>query len=730
MEEAMGQRSSGGQGRAAAFRLNSAAAAIAGTICFLPAVVAAQSQPEPRPSNVLPQEAPAGPHSEAVGTDADIVVTAQRREETLQQVPISISVLGGATLDKSTTSGVTDALRTVPGVATLQSYQGGGTLVTIRGVTAGQALFNGAGTVGYYLDTVPFGAIKSAIAPDASAYDLERVEVLRGPQGTLYGANALNGVVRVLTARADVSRFAVKARASGSYTENGAGNYRQDVSANVPIIQDRLAIRATAGYQRESGWIDTALGDNVNDADIWNLRLRVNAEPVDGLTLDLGGWTSRSKFGGPSTGERWNRSSTAFRQPIENGFNALNGKIAYDFGPVTLSSATSYLDYRSESVVDFTPFSVANTQLTTDLRVRVFTEEASLGSNGSGPWRWSVGGIYRSARENLVQGIPEFSFGLDNRNRSRSWAAFGEVTRSFADGAFELTGGVRHFRDTITQSRRSPVTAAPVDVPDSDARATTPRFVATWHPNDRATIYASYSQGFRSGFPQTAPAALLPPAQPDRLHNYEVGGKAAVLGGLLTFDGAVYFIDWQDVQQNVTVTVDGLPFGATINGESASGLGAEASVTLRPARGLSLAGSLSWNDLTSDGNVLTAGSLLFAEGDRLNYSPRYTASFNADYRFDVGDGMVTRLSASGYYTSAQLSRLLLGSAVIEGRTGSVFLPKASVSLEADAGWTATLFTDNLTNFRGALSPGFGNLEQYYGRARPRTFGLQLEYRYR
>lgn len=674
---------------------------------------------------------PAAAQENAAGSEdgQDIVVTAQRREETLQRVPVSISVLGGATLDKTTSPGVSEALRAVPGVSTLQSYQGGGTLVTIRGVTAGQALFNGAGTVGYYLDSVPFSAIKSAIAPDASAYDLERVEVLRGPQGTLYGASALNGVVRILTAPADSTRLGFKARASVGFTEGGATSYRQDASANIPVIEDKLAIRATAGYQHEGGWIDTGFKDNFNGGDIWNLRLKVNATPTDRLSIELGGWMSRSDFDGPATGERYNFNSTVFRSPISSHFDTLNAKIAYAFDGFDLTSATSYLDYRNKSIIDFTPFAASNQQLNTDLRVRLFTEELSLNSNGDGPWRWSVGGIYRKVKENLVQGIPELSFGLDNRNRSESYAAFGEITRSFADDAFELTAGVRYFHDEITQERRSPVTAAPVIAPKSTAKATTPRVVATWHPTERSSVYLSYSQGFRSGFPQTSPASSLPPARPDRLHNYELGAKGTVMDGLLSFDTAVYYIDWQDVQQNVTVTVNGLPFGATINGESASGWGADVAVTLRPAQGFAVNASLGWNDLTSDGDVFSGGVLLFAQGSRLNYSPKYTAAMGMDYGFDLGSNLTGRLAASATYTSRQDSRLLLGALVTQGTSSKALLPKASFAIESDDGWVATLYADNIGNFRGSLSPGFGSLQQYYGRARPRSFGLQLEYKY-
>src|ERR1700761_4711122 len=182
----------------------------------------------------------------ATGADAgaeapvidEIVVTAQKREQRIQDVPISLSVMGGAELDKSSVQSVSDALSMVPGVAVNVTGQGGETKLTIRGVTASGALFAGPGPspIGYYLDSVPFGLVRSSVQPDANSYDLNRIEVLRGPQGTLYGASALNGLVRVLTNDADLNEFDFKARASVSSTDSGGGNWREDAAVNLPTL--------------------------------------------------------------------------------------------------------------------------------------------------------------------------------------------------------------------------------------------------------------------------------------------------------------------------------------------------------------------------------------------------------------------------------------------------------------------------------------------------------------
>jgi iron complex outermembrane receptor protein len=667
----------------------------------------------------------------------EIIVTAQKYEQSAQKVPISMTVLTGKELDKSTAQSVAEILNTVPGVSTLSSYQGGGTLVTVRGVSAGEALLNGAGTVGYYLDSVPFGLVKDAIGPDENAYDMQRIEVLRGPQGTLYGANALNGVVRVLTNDANLQDFEFKARASGSSTDGGGVGFREDMAINVPIIADKLAARVVVGYQDDDGWIDTATKKNFNDAHLLNLRLKVNAQPTDALSVGLSVWSSRNTYGGPSTGDTPNFNSSVFPEPIHNDYDTTGLKVAYQFDGFTVSSMTGYLDYKSTSNLDFTPFEGVPSDLGTDIGSRVFSEEVLATSNGSGPWRWSLGDMYRRATEDLGQQIQQFAFGLHYIDESKSNAVYGEATRLLFDDSIELTGGLRYFHDDISQQDQTGLfnpngigINAPVLPGQSTAAATTPRGVITWHPSEDWTIYGSYSQGFRSGFPQNAPASVVEPAHPDRLTNYELGSKGSLFGGRIKVDFATYYMDWKDVQQNVTVMVGTLPFSATVNGKSASGLGVDLALSAEPIDRLILGTSFSWNDLAMDSNVYSAGALIFPKGDRLNLSPEYTASASAGYDFPLGaSGLNGHFSLSGNYVSNLDNRVLLGSAVAEGRGAAEFIPRAAISVISKAGWTGTLFADNFSNYQKSPVPGYGTFPQYYERVRPRTVGMQIEYKY-
>lgn len=657
------------------------------------------------------------------------MVTAQKRAESVEKVPISMSVLSGKDLDKSTSEGIADILDAVPAVSTVSSFQGGGTQVTIRGVAAGEALLNGAGTVGYYIDSVPFGLVKEAVGPDESAYDLQRVEVLRGPQGTLYGVSALNGVVRVLTNDADLDTFEVKARSSGSYTENGGGNFRDDVAVNIPIIDNVLAARAVVGYEHESGWIDAPIGNNFNNANLLNMRLKVNAQISDALSIAVSQWSTRNRYGGPSVGENANYNPTPYAEPIENDYDATGLKVNYQSNGFALQSSTSYLNYRSNSAMDYSEFFAGTpNELGTNLGSRVVSEELLATSTGDGPWRWSVGDMARKATEVLVQSIQQFDFGLNYQDESKSNAFYGEATRLLFDGSLELTAGFRVFHDHVTQNDQTGYGTPNVPA-DSTSNATTPRAVITYHPTNDWTLYASYSQGFRSGYPQNAAASTLPPVQPDRLTNYELGSKGKLFDGLIDVDAAVYYMDWEHVQQSITVTQNGTFFGATVNGDSASGSGVDLAISAHPLSGLTLNGSVSWNGLKLDQATYSFGELLFPKGGRLNFSPEWTASAGAAYRFPLAGGMTGELSASANYVSEQSNRVLLGSDVLTGIGNPQLIPRASFAVDANDHWRFTLYGDNLSNYQRSPIPGYGNLPEYYGQVRPRTIGMQAELKY-
>jgi iron complex outermembrane recepter protein len=679
--------------------------------------------------------------SAAVGEDAnvsgqtsleEIIVTAQKREENLQKVPLSISVLSGSALESATVKSMTDALTLVPGAKTSVGYQGGGTQISLRGVAANGPLFNGSSTVGYYIDSAPFGLVKNAVVPDSNVYDLERIEVVRGPQGTLYGASALNGVIRIITNRADLDEFELKVRTSASSIQDGGESYRGDMAVNLPLVEGKLAARAVVGYEDIGGWIDRPNRRDGNDGRARSARLKINAQPTEDLSIGLSGWASRTHLDAPPTGLEGNTTPSLVEQPLTTDYDIFGLNVGYDFSGVSLSSATTYLDYKNFGVLDLTPLMPTGTPFPfqTDFAARVFSEEVVVSSTRTGAWRWSAGAFYRDGEDGVIQPLLLTDF----TDTSESFAIFGEVTRALLDSHLELTVGLRYFEDTVESReniRHTGVATQPLYKRGDSFDALSPRVVLTWFPTDGLTIYSSYAEGFRSGASQNALvddiAPNFGPMSEDTLKNYEIGAKGNLLDGRLSFDSAVYFIDWQGVQQSLFVQVaPGIGTSALINGQSASGIGIDLAITTRPLQDVTLGVSASWNDLRLDGPVMSSGIVLFNEGDRLNTSAEYTYGALAEYAVAWGD-YEARFSVSANYSSKLYRRSISDGALLVALSDDQLFVRANLSLASANHWTATLFADNLNNEAGSPSRDFDELLST--RVRPRTLGLQLEYRY-
>jgi iron complex outermembrane recepter protein len=676
----------------------------------------------------------------------EVIVTAQKRAERLQDVPISMSVLDGNALDKSDFSGVTESLNTVPGVSAFASQtQFGGTTLSIRGVSTSTGYLGGASTVAYYVDSVPFGQIRSAVVPDTNIYDLQQIEVLRGPQGTLYGANALNGVVRILTNDPDLNNFDFKARGVGSTTEYGGENYSGDLAVNVPIVDGALAARVTLGDDHESGWINGPVGTHLNSGELENARFKISAKPTDALSVELSAWHSQSSYDFPSASLSDRQSLAAHPEPMYSQFNALGTKLIYDFSYFSLASMTSYIDSQNTGTFDATPLGNP-VVLTTSLPSRVISEEVNLTSKLEGPWRWSVGTMYRDDRDQTDLSLISYpslatSTFAAFHDTSKSEAVYGELGRRFLSDEFQWTLGVRYFRDDEGTQANGPLAYAnyPLNPFRATASATTPRAVLSWFPSKELTAYISYSQGFRSGELQNELVGVLvpnfPAARPDKLTNYEVGAKGDFFDGRVSYDADVFYMRWQDVQQQLDVAIPPAEGGGdaivVVNAGSASGEGVEFSVKARVVDGLTLGADLGWNNLHFDSTIFSGGAVLSPEGTRPDQSPEYTGGVSAQYTFPLGvGGLKGSFSASGNYTSPLITNYLTGGQV---EANSLLLTRGAFTVEFPSHWTASLFVDNANNYSGTQvansiqTPGG---QQFDPRLRPRTYGIKFDYHLR
>ena len=654
----------------------------------------------------------------AQGRIDEIIVTAQKRgEQTLVETPISIAVLQGSDLDNAGARSISDVLNGVGGVNLVET-QPGQNVISIRGSAAP---FFASTTVGYYLDELPFSFVNFNFVPDVGAFDVERVEVLRGPQGTLFGASALSGVVRVLTHDADLEKFEFKTRARFESTEDGDGSYSGDVAANMPLIPGKLAIRAVASYSDLGGFIDAPSSEDVNDSEIGAYRIKVNAQPTDELAIEFGASASRIENSAPSRGADDYTTIFDLDQPDIRDYDVLTLEMEYDFPSFSVLSATSQMDYttNSEIAASFGAPVIVGQQLDAE----IFSQEVRAASAIDGPWQWSAGVFYRTLDQLIVQSLSAFF--ADNFHvvdESKSYAVFGEITRSLLDNKLDITIGARYFEDTVDTLKVSNFTGPENLGLENDFDDLSGRIVLTYYPSDDLTVYGSVARGFRSGFNQP-PSILVPnaePVEPDALLSYEFGVKGFLLNHRLTYETAIYYTDWQDAAQTVDA---GGGFAQTVNSESVSGIGLDANISMQPTDGLTLGLNVGWNDLTFDDDVISAGSVLFNEGDRTNLSAEYTAGFSVEYIFPLENAMQARIATSGNYYS-ELLQQDTGFASDE-----IFNARLSFGIESqDNQWGLSLFVENFTNEDGKVDP-YEAVFDGTVRLRPRTYGAQLIYNY-
>jgi iron complex outermembrane recepter protein len=695
---------------------------------------------------------------------AEIVVTAQRRAERLVETPQSVTSLSGDQLARIGASQFVDFADIVPGLQ-FTTQGAGSAQISMRGVTTGADI---GPTVGIYVDDVPYGS-SSAFANgvrralDVNLINIDRIEVLRGPQGTLYGASSMGGVLKYVTRAPSLTEFGGSARLSIADTNSGAMSTIASGSINAPIAQDRVALQATGYYSRVGGYTDnvTTGARNVDTGDIYGGRLDLLAKPSDTLSIRLTGFAQNiERDGGSYASIALDGTPVAGRldqvhplgEPFRSRFRLASGTIENDFGGATLTSVTSYQTARTFAVTDGSAVYAPLLQLAFGIpaeavavnevaRTRKFTEEVRLASNGNGRLEWQIGGFYTHETSLLQQIGDTFGAGgvaipvniVTARNRSsyEEYAVFGNLTYHITD-RFDVSGGLRYARNNQSFEQDASgllVTSGPLRQSDED--------VVTWLANARYRFtphimaYARFATGYRPGGPNYIvldPVTQTPAApdtyKSDTLASYELGFRAETADRSFGLDLSAYFIDWKDIQ--LLTAVSGVTTYLNAGGAHIKGL--ELTLTARPSRDFSLTGAFAYND----GYVTDANAALgAADGERLPNTAHFTAAANADYRLassplhpSVGATLryVSNRTAS-FDANAQLPQYRLpGYASVDLRAG---LTAGPVDVQ--------LYVHNLFDARGQLSAqtvlsGFGGPAQVTI-LRPRTFGLELSTRF-
>ena len=571
--------------------------------------------------------------------DADtIVVTAQRREQDIKDVPQSVFALGEQQLREARIENLDDLGLSVPGLSVVDFGGIGQQRIYLRGL--GNLI--GDPLVGVFLDDTP--TVTSGVDNlNFRTYDLNRVEVLRGPQGTLYGQGSVGGAIRFITNAPQLDRFEGRVDASASFTEEGAPSQDLKGVVNIPLIEDKLGIRVSGVFENAGGWVDqpTAGKDDVNDETTTSIRTKVLFQPTDRLSLLGTVSVFRLDAGLQSTDGLGNIENKEFVQvfglqstpSVEQDYEIYSLNASYDFGPAQIVSITSYVDL--ETVVRNTllgpngfGFGV-NAREDVDRFASNFTQELRLSSDDASKLQWLIGGIYTEVERGAgfvfdlgpTEGPSESVFTrnvnpTETEVTSESWSVFGETSYEFA-GRLELGAGFRYFEDDLDDRGRT-----------ETFTNFSPRGFIKYRLSDDVNIYASAGRGFRSGG-----FSRGNPYDPETTWSYDLGAKGFLLDGRIDFDVAAFFNEIDNFQ--IFSSVPGEPAAVIVNGGVAEVIGVEwnigAQLTDRffiNAHGTALDAELVESDFP--GQPLNVG-------DTLSLVPELQFGFDASYAFDFQD---------------------------------------------------------------------------------------------
>ena len=649
-----------------------------------------------------------------------VEVTAQKRAQPLADVPLSMQAFRGETLRESGITELGELLRFVPGASEGISNSYGYKTYQIRGT----GVVTGDATVAYYIDDVAFSLIGSNIAPVGRTFDVERVEVLRGPQGTLYGLSALGGAVRFITANPDLYKFSGKGQVGFSGASGGDKGHYVDAAVSVPIIEGKLGARLSVDVERKGGYVEvTDFPDrkNLDPTRIQNFRGKLLWEPTQNAraTLTMQHNEVKQDFGtllvdnDPPTGTQGSNEALA---GITTKYDMAALAFSIDLGAVTLESSTGYLKFNLDQTAYI---NVGGPVKAVQLSEQpTLTQEVRLVSNPGSAFDWVAGGFYKRARGDAQFDLTgAITVSLPSKTSSDSYAAFTEVSTKFMDGKLTPLVGLRYSVDERE-------TEAGGGKQSATYKAFTPRFNLSYMPDRTTNYYTNIARGVRSGLfnnPALVPIAqgLGVPAREvvdkDSLWSYEVGTKGELMGGRVGYNLALYRTHWKDVQIIVT-PAPGL--GVTLNAGKAVGTGLDYGVSAEVVRGLTLALSGNYNDTKlrdlPDAVANSSPSDGLYNGARMPYVPRTTNSvsatvdlpWKADWRF-VGFAAYSRTGGQNQANSGLTS-------------DPVEMVSARFGVRRKA-LEVIVFADNLLDKSPRTYREFGLVNRPY----PRTVGVQL-----
>jgi outer membrane receptor protein involved in Fe transport len=710
----------------------------------------------------------------------EVIVTASKREQSLNEFSGSASVVDAEALSFS--ADLSDVARLVPGFTVLDAGPRNSSSLIIRGLRFDEVgandLGGDGGSVASYVDNAPLQGY--FLPPAFSLKDLQRIEVLRGPQGTLYGNASVGGLVRYITAKPDLNKASMNAGISISQTaESEDLNYDTDIVVNAPLISDTLGVRLLLGKIENAGFIDNpyllnGAQDDINDDETEQARLSLLWQATDAFSFsgsyhyqktDVG---DRQASNESFTGDKYTASSR-YRQPMEGELHLLSLDATYEFSWASLTTSVSRYEYDTSKVTDQTDFLLRtdffygdwyslyedfSSFSINDVSADKDSIEMRLVSPDEESFRWLIGAFYSTDDAALegVDYVPGFAdFWEFNRpddidlyytqaEELRERSLYAEVAYDITP-EWEVLVGARnfHYDDEFTSCYVYPFfygiegTDLPLDcLKDDDKHSGSLGKLSTRYQfTPEQNLYFTIAEGYRRGGANPLPTTIEDNRtySPDTSVNYELGAKSYLFDKRLLISAAIFYIDWENIQVAGLVEQQ---HNATLNAGDARSKGAELEIVADISEHWSIRSGFSYTDaeLTEDVLDYNGGGDNVYSGDRLPGSPEQQLSLGIDYAKQFNQAQLD-VSVSVARSDEIYTTLNDESEDYERLSGfTTANARASLSLEQ---WRLGVFVNNIGNTRGITGRRgayeYGERGQFEYITRPRTIGVSLRYRY-
>jgi outer membrane receptor protein involved in Fe transport len=683
----------------------------------------------------------------------EVIVTAQKRTENIQNVPVPVTAISAETLLNSNQLRLQDYYASVPGLTVTpvgQTQQG----ISIRGITTAGST---TPTVGVTVDDVPYGSSTllggGPAVPDIDPGDLAQIEVLRGPQGTLYGVASIGGLLKFVTVDPSTDAISGRVQAGVDDVHNGAQvGYNVRGSVNMPLSDD-LAIRASGFTREDPGYIDNPLlhTEGVNKDEAYGGRIAALWQPsqlfsvkLSALVQDIHGTGNEDVDLLPGLHDL-QQNYIAEAGAYDRKFQAYSAIVKGSVGDVELTAISGFnrnefsYSYDESSVYGGsaqTDFNVGNALLPEYNKTNKFSQELRLSAPLGSRAQWLLGGFYTHESSKFVEAVQADADSgqdlgqliLDSFPTTYTeYAAFTDLTFHFTN-QFDVQIGGRESH--ITQSYEQTLSGrllggATVLTParDSSANAFTYLLTPRLQLTPDLMLYARLASGYRAGAPN-APLNVPRESNPDKTYNYEIGAKADFLERRLAVDASVYYIDWKDIQVGLYDATSAQYYQG--NAGRAKSQGVELSVDSKPWSGLTAGAWVAFDDA-----ILTqafppsavAAGVYGAAGDRLPFSSRFSGNVSLEQSFPLGDRLSGFVGGTlsyvgqrvGEFTGSAVRQELPAYARTDLRAGVKYDP-----------WTVNAYVNNAADKRGVIYGGLGGFAPYaFDYIQPRTVGLSV-----